>query len=76
MNTYYSGWFPAPNGAPELWFWTGSQWLDPAEILERQMTEAIMPHLEEVFKRGFAHGAALAARAAQSVLEGAECSSS
>lgn len=50
------GWHPAPNGEPELWYWDGSQWTDPIEAIQDQITELITPHLEAMYVAGFNAG--------------------
>lgn len=52
------GWHPAPNGEPELWYWDGSQWIDPVEQVEAEVTELITPHLESMYREGFLAGMA------------------
>lgn len=52
------GWYPAPNGEPVQWYWTGIAWIDPVNEVERRITEVIAPQLERLFIAGMAAGAA------------------
>lgn len=29
-----AGWYPAPNGSPEMWWWDGAQWTPPAPAMQ------------------------------------------
>lgn len=53
------GWYPCPNGAPELWYWDGRQWADdPIAEIEQRVADMVTPHLEAMFRQGFEHGIA------------------
>lgn len=52
------GWHPAPNGAPQLWYWDGEQWIDPVQAVQDTITQLIEPHLEAMFREGFKAGQA------------------
>lgn len=37
-------------------FWDGKGWHDPVGDIENQITELLIPHLEQLFKQGFVAG--------------------
>ena len=50
------GWYPAPNGCAQLWYWDGHGWNDPVEQVQEQVTELVIPHLEDMYRKGFEAG--------------------
>ncbi|MDV3125722.1 hypothetical protein M1247_12415 [Mycobacterium sp. 21AC1] len=50
------GWYLSDAEYPT--FWDGANWHDPAGDLQARITELVIPHLEQIFKQGFAAGIA------------------
>lgn len=63
------GWYRAPTGQPQSWFWDGKGWLVPVSVIEQHVTEAIIPHLERTYREGFTAGVNSAVHAAKRLLE-------